>query len=493
MTTKHLVSGFLLSAALISIFARPALAAGTCFCNLEAIGATETPGAADPAACQALCAQNAKSRGAMWATDPSQYPSSLLQCFSKKELCETDFDGDKVNDGAYDIKQPAECLPGWHYCYPVDTEKYSLQVSIPSASGSATTSVYNYGEYVGAMYKYLVGIAVTIAIVFMMVGGIRYVVGASTGEISKAKGMIVKAISGLVLLLFAYVILYTVNPELVKLQVPKLPMLRRVDLLTGDDTCESLVKQGYVVDSASASDGKYGGQFCGSIAAVTMKPDGTTVTGTTCMYSSCDNISEDGAKGTPQCVSDGKTGSCLTCNQVVPRNDYNVAPSAGICSALDPTDTFVNLVEANPPFDQYHFCGYTHSPSMVTSGLGVTAAAAATIATGGYAAAGYVPLVAADATTGTCAALDINCQEIATCEAYDNKQVYNTKTDQELDDLNYAWLGTPNLPTVCKDDPCQVGKKTGTTCTFVEGTAKSDCISYSGDYWGNPEDINVGN
>lgn len=70
------------------------------------------------------------------------------------------------------------------------------------------------GTYVTGVYKFLIGFAMTVAIVMVMIGGVQYVVGASTGEIGKAKDRIGNAITGFVLLLFVYVILFTVNPNL---------------------------------------------------------------------------------------------------------------------------------------------------------------------------------------------------------------------------------------------------------------------------------------
>lgn len=486
MSIQRFILGTVL-AVVLAAAAPPAMAAGTCFCNIEGAGATATSGASDAATCQTLCAGNSKSQGYLWANDPSQYPSSLLQCFSKEELCEKDMNEDGIDDGTFDSKQPSECPAGWHYCYPNDTEKYTLQVSIPSATGPVT-SVYNYGEYVGTVYKYLVGFAVTIAIVFLMIGGIRYVIGASTGEIGKAKDMIVKAITGLVLLLFAYVILYTVNPELVKLQVPKLPMLRRVDILTGGETCNGLIQQGYEVDTTTLKRGRYSLYSCGTVGEVIKKPDGAELTGTTCMFSTCANgEAEPGAVGEAQCVSDGTTGWCVTCNQIVPSNDYNITPTAGLCSVLDPEDTYVNLAEANPAFDQYKTCGLTHDPSMFSSGLGATSAVVATGVAGalsggtaaGVVAGAYTLSVVTDAVTGSCASLDINCQQVANCEGYNSGswQVANTITDNELYDLDWNSLGDPNMVEVCNADPCQAGAKVGETCTYNEGTG--DCRSSS--------------
>lgn len=94
-----------------------------------------------------------------------------------------------------------------------------LEIPIPDLSFAKAVADSNVvtsnfiGEYITGVYKFLIGFALTIAIVMMMVGGLQYVIGATSGEIGKAKERIRNAIVGLVLLLFVYVILFTVNPQ----------------------------------------------------------------------------------------------------------------------------------------------------------------------------------------------------------------------------------------------------------------------------------------
>jgi|GEM_PF-3271153 len=86
------------------------------------------------------------------------------------------------------------------------------------------------GEYVSAVYKYLIGISVIIAIVFVMVGGVQYVLAAGTGDTAKAKSRIRNAVSGLVLLLCVYIILYTVNPNLTLFKGLSLTVIQREEI-----------------------------------------------------------------------------------------------------------------------------------------------------------------------------------------------------------------------------------------------------------------------
>ena len=75
------------------------------------------------------------------------------------------------------------------------------------------------GEYIQAVYRYGVGVAVILATVMMMIGGFIWLASAgSPNQISTAKNFISSALFGLLLALFSYLILLAVNPELVKLR-----------------------------------------------------------------------------------------------------------------------------------------------------------------------------------------------------------------------------------------------------------------------------------
>lgn len=96
----------------------------------------------------------------------------------------------------------------------------SLSIDIPEVDfvtpvlTSGVQSSNFIGTYVSGVYKYLIGFAIVVAIVMMMIGGLQYVVGATGGQVEKAKARIKNAVEGFVLLLFVATILFTVNPQL---------------------------------------------------------------------------------------------------------------------------------------------------------------------------------------------------------------------------------------------------------------------------------------
>ena len=85
------------------------------------------------------------------------------------------------------------------------------------------------GQYIGVVYRYGVGLAAVLAAVMIMVGGFLWLSSAGNpSQITKGKEFILSALTGLVLALFSFIILQTINPRLVALepvQVKKPPKI----------------------------------------------------------------------------------------------------------------------------------------------------------------------------------------------------------------------------------------------------------------------------
>ena len=85
------------------------------------------------------------------------------------------------------------------------------------------------GQYIAAVYKYLTAIAVVAAAVMITYGGFRYITGASMGSVQRGKEIIRDALIGLMLVLGAYTVLTTINPNLVSLKLQEIPIIGRMD------------------------------------------------------------------------------------------------------------------------------------------------------------------------------------------------------------------------------------------------------------------------
>jgi len=94
--------------------------------------------------------------------------------------------------------------------------EYTPQVAIPGGP-SGTINENSIAQYIVAIYKYGTGMVGILAAVVMMVGGLMWLTaGGNTSQVQSAKEWIKAALTGLIIALLSYIILLTINPDLVK-------------------------------------------------------------------------------------------------------------------------------------------------------------------------------------------------------------------------------------------------------------------------------------
>ncbi len=295
---------------------------GTCDCYCTGqTGAVDQNAKLTSTACQTRC-EDQGSKIAAFACTANQYPARLPSCFTK-DHCDD-------QKGVWDTKfQPQECSSGMHYCYPdpANQMKTDLQVQI---GGLAATG--DIGEYVKAAYDWMIGTATLLAIIWIMVGGLQWAFSAVSAEqVGKAKKRMMSGVAGLVLLLSSYLILYTVNPRLLSLEVPDFPLIRTVNV-TGEASCEQLKSDGYELDYEGVEE-------CGTTAKVERDPDGKEMAdGSVCNFSFC-----PGGGGDTQCIP-GDTPTCMKCEQLTPNNGV-VLPTQAICSSFNSLSSYTPTTE----------------------------------------------------------------------------------------------------------------------------------------------------
>lgn len=74
----------------------------------------------------------------------------------------------------------------------------------------------DFGDYLSTMYQLVVTIGALIAVVMLVTGGVRYMLSEGFTDIDKAKLRIRSALTGLLVLVGSFLILYTINPNLLK-------------------------------------------------------------------------------------------------------------------------------------------------------------------------------------------------------------------------------------------------------------------------------------
>lgn len=106
------------------------------------------------------------------------------------------------------------CLGMFSFLLPVIALGAEVTLTYPPFASAGSPAAF-----VSQLYNYALGIAGTLAIMMIVYGGIKYIVSSgNTSAQSDAKDIITSAIWGIVLLAGAYLVLSTINPEIVLLK-----------------------------------------------------------------------------------------------------------------------------------------------------------------------------------------------------------------------------------------------------------------------------------
>lgn len=108
----------------------------------------------------------------------------------------------------------------WGRCVP-KSAPITLQIPI-----MGVYSIDNLSQYIALFYRYLISIGGILAGIMIVIGGLLYLTAGSSDRISSAKSYISHALIGLVLLLTSYLLLQTVNPQLVQISSFTIPLIR---------------------------------------------------------------------------------------------------------------------------------------------------------------------------------------------------------------------------------------------------------------------------
>lgn len=106
---------------------------------------------------------------------------------------------------------------------------YKAQIGFGSFSVEKEIGPDSIGEYITEVYKYAVSVVGILASIVLMWGGVRWLTaGGDSAAVDDAKKWIEGALSGLVLVMTSYMILYFVNPDLIKFKSIKIDPIKAV-------------------------------------------------------------------------------------------------------------------------------------------------------------------------------------------------------------------------------------------------------------------------
>lgn len=127
---------------------------------------------------------------------------------------------------------------------------FTPQVTIPESEYAAGANIKMQedtsliAKYVIAIFKYAIGVIGIIAAIVLMFGGVRWLTsGGNSSAISEAKSMIVGSLSGLLLALCSFLLLSTINTELVNFKIQSVKPIQKIDLTTSG-CCKKVAQDG---------------------------------------------------------------------------------------------------------------------------------------------------------------------------------------------------------------------------------------------------------
>ena len=104
------------------------------------------------------------------------------------------------------------------------TQTYQMLEGIPLGPNGETVNTYtatpdNFSNFLNGAFRVGIMVAIVLAIIVIVLGGIEYMGGDSVFNKESAKGKFYNAITGLIMALAIFLFLNTINPDLVKLRL----------------------------------------------------------------------------------------------------------------------------------------------------------------------------------------------------------------------------------------------------------------------------------
>lgn len=109
----------------------------------------------------------------------------------------------------------------------VMADGYSTQGRIPGIEYGS-----DLGVFIKSIYNWGIGIVGILALAQLVIGGVQYMMSGAVDKTQAAKDRIFNALIGVVMALTSYLIIYTINPELVKVGFELAPLDQSISIST---------------------------------------------------------------------------------------------------------------------------------------------------------------------------------------------------------------------------------------------------------------------
>lgn len=108
---------------------------------------------------------------------------------------------------------------------------FTPEVGFPGFSGPITVDGYLFGKFIFALFHYLLYASGVLAVIFVSIAGFKWVsAGGNQSKITEAKNQLINSITGMFLVFATFIILSTINEDLVIMKEIKTEMIDPVDL-----------------------------------------------------------------------------------------------------------------------------------------------------------------------------------------------------------------------------------------------------------------------
>ncbi len=216
-------------------------AATSCTCTTadkDCSAITLNAGQQSQAACETLCKTNAGTNyaSASYTTDTTASDADLYKCNAAHQTFVASKKTAATSSAAPATPPLATITPTLNV--PIPNVSFTSAVSKPCSFDPGQTCIDSnfIADYLNGVYNFLIGSGLIIVIVVIMVGGLQYTLGAgSPNMVGKGKKRITDAVTGLVLLLAAYLILHTINPQLTTLKMVEQQNIQAIDMPEVDE------------------------------------------------------------------------------------------------------------------------------------------------------------------------------------------------------------------------------------------------------------------
>ena len=232
--------------------------------NFSKADTCETKCCSDPAGCSdqnAFCKANPPNNIASpTACTNESLPANCSANETKICCCSTSIDQKYIVGQSADTNTqsplvslnftPEISIPG---LIPGDAKSTPVGKPITSVSGDLTTVTMKsdlLARYIQAIYNYALAIISILAAIVLMGGGLMWLTsGGDSGRVTKAKEMIIGSLSGLVIIFCAWIILNTVNPELLKLKSIDSVVINKITMTCCEKDGKAEIIIGYQTNS----------------------------------------------------------------------------------------------------------------------------------------------------------------------------------------------------------------------------------------------------